>query len=64
MTVAQKVFGFFAICLVATMVLPSVKTPEAPKEYAKQCANGEATQLVMLEYKGKVIEKTYVPCPR
>jgi hypothetical protein len=67
MTVAQKVFGFFAVCLVLTMILPSTKTVAPQTTVAEdynKCKNGDATQVLTLAYDGKVIERLTVACPR
>ena len=66
MTITSKIFWFFAICLVAKMVLPSTAAEQSVKEpvkygKAEQCATSNR-YLVILSYDGRPIEKAYFRC--
>jgi hypothetical protein len=72
MTVAQKVFGFFAVCLVINIGLSlagvapvstySTKEPVADMSREAQCARGDSKYIVVLSYNGSPIEKAYYRC--
>jgi hypothetical protein len=67
MTIAQKVFWFFAVCLALTILLPSANTPAPQPTFSEdynKCKNGDTTQVLTLAYDGKVIERLTVACPR
>ena len=69
MTLAHKIFWFFAICLVVKLIIPgpavnTYSAPEAVSADANKCKNGDRTQMLTLQYDGKVIERLVVDCPR